>query len=415
MSGLEVVGAAASVTQLVQYCVKLGALLQDICQNADKLAKQYEGRKQHIDQVLHMAQLISRTENFHQSRLIQDHVISLTKTTLSIHSEINQIKWFLCSTSKVRKCLRALEYPKFEESIAKGFADLERDKSCLALCLLGTFGHRISEIQSALEAGLPSIQEEIGSIKQHLHENSEIAERSREIERGYATMACGHGECSTQLPLLQLGASFVQSQNGTVPCGRRRTNSEVGSEASASTSATPASEEDRPGRYPEAWGQECDGKSATCRDEGSALPMPALRNRLQYMDEYSSYGEEQPGQWRHIRCTPCREFFLAEVVIAFLDVVPCISTIYLCAKRQPATFSPVWMSTYETSSPFCCKYQARRDVLMLLHNVSWTQQIQEVHPLRLRKHHSVGRTWRSLVRIGIARPKGYIESASHPL
>ncbi|EKG11288.1 hypothetical protein MPH_11633 [Macrophomina phaseolina MS6] len=167
-----------------------------------------------------MAQLISRTENFHQSRLIQDHVISLTKTTLSIHSEINQIKWFLCSTSKVRKCLRALEYPKFEESIAKGFADLERDKSCLALCLLGTFGHRISEIQSALEAGLPSIQEEIGSIKQHLHENSEIAERSREIERGYATMACGHGECSTQLPVCILSQGRC-SGSGSLPAGDR--------------------------------------------------------------------------------------------------------------------------------------------------------------------------------------------------
>ncbi|KAL1648743.1 hypothetical protein SLS58_001921 [Diplodia intermedia] len=180
MSGLEVLGIIASISQLVQYSVRLIGILQDICQNAAHSAKRYRRHELQVKQVLQIAELIRATEKL-QSELIISHLDSLAETTKSIEGAIEKTLYFAGPASKFKKCLRSLEVSKADSAISRGFDDLERDKSCLTLCLLGNFGSLIVNIESSVEK-ITDSHGRLEMIHKSLQECPKIAEESKKIK-----------------------------------------------------------------------------------------------------------------------------------------------------------------------------------------------------------------------------------------
>lgn len=192
MSGLEAIGIVASISQLVQYSVKLIAILQDISQNAAHSGKRYRRHKLQVQQVIQIAEIIRATEGL-QSDLIKSHLLSLAETTKSIEEAIDRTLFFAGPATKFQKCLRVLDVPKADSAVFRGFDDLERDKSCLTLCLLGSFGSLIVGIQSNVEH-IPHLQGQLGDIQKSLQDCTKIAAESRRIQEN-TVVSSEHGFC----------------------------------------------------------------------------------------------------------------------------------------------------------------------------------------------------------------------------
>lgn len=190
MSGIEVIGIIASVSQLVQYSTKLIMILNEICNKTPKSSQRYRRHEQQVRQVKQIAELISATQGL-QSDLIHTHIDSLTETTKSIEEAMERTLFFAGPSSKMKKCLRILDIPKADAMVFQGFEDLERDKSCLTLCLLGSFGSLIVQIQG----GMPAMQSQVGDIQKSLQDCTEIAKESKRI-RDECTDTVGHHVCS---------------------------------------------------------------------------------------------------------------------------------------------------------------------------------------------------------------------------
>lgn len=282
MSGAEVIGLLASVSQLVQYATKLVSLLQQICQDSARSADRYQRHQLQVHQVVRIARLIDKNEGL-KTELVLSHVESLTITTQTLQRAIEQSVWFTGPSNKFKKCLKVLELPKAQDAIVKGFADLEREKSCLSLCLLGEFGKIIFQIQTNLDSSLPSIRERVGSIQQSLQESSEIAEESRKVEKGSTDTSCEHcSVCTCQykilkdtrpLHLIQLGASVVQGQAYILPYRPFLTSSESHTAPEDMTSDRGENGEEAP--YCEASCGENDDGSTTLCDVYSSIHSPA--------------------------------------------------------------------------------------------------------------------------------------------
>lgn len=194
MSGLEAIGIVASISQLVQYSAKLIAILQDISQNAAHSSKRYRRHKIQVQQVVQIAKLIRETEGLH-SDLIVSHLLSLAETTKSIEEAFERTNFFAGSANKLQKCKKVLDIPKADSAIFRGFEDLERDKSCLTLCLLGNFGSLIVGIQSNVEK-IPRLQGQLENIQKNLQDCTEIAEESRRIQEN-TVVSSEHRFCSS--------------------------------------------------------------------------------------------------------------------------------------------------------------------------------------------------------------------------
>lgn len=190
MSGIEVLGIIASVSQLVQYSTRLILILSEICNKTAKSSRRYRRHEQQVRQVKQIAELVSATQGL-QSDLIHSHIASLTETTRSIEEAMERTLFFAGPSSKMKKCLKLLDIPKADATIFQGFEDLERDKSCLTLCLLGSFGSLIVQIQGSM----PAIQSQVGDIQKSLQDCTEIAEESKRV-RDECTGATAHHVCS---------------------------------------------------------------------------------------------------------------------------------------------------------------------------------------------------------------------------
>lgn len=188
---MEVIGLVASVTQLVQYSAKLISILQYICQNAAQSAKRFQRHELQVQQVIQIAELIKATDAL-QSALILSHLNSLTETTKFIKEAIEKALYFAGPEKKWKKCLKFLDVPKANSEILQGFDDLERDKSCLTLCLLGSFGSLIVSIQSNVE----QVPEQLESMQKSLQDCSKVAEESKKIEEN-APVSARHRLCSS--------------------------------------------------------------------------------------------------------------------------------------------------------------------------------------------------------------------------
>lgn len=180
MSGLEVLGGLASASQLFQYTSTLVITLYQLYRNVEHSEERYGQYKAQIDQIIQIAKLVQSLEEVLRTEIVTAHIRALLKTTESISGALEEG----CVgdiSKKWRRCLKAFQWHKAEEAILKGFADLERDKSCLTLCILGTYGAFISRIDRNVGEGIPQLQGQVGKLERSLSDCSEIAKEGFRI------------------------------------------------------------------------------------------------------------------------------------------------------------------------------------------------------------------------------------------
>ncbi|KAF4544514.1 uncharacterized protein LTHEOB_6084 [Lasiodiplodia theobromae] len=194
MSGLEAIGAIASVSQLVQYTATLISKLHALYRNVEQSGKRCKLYREQIDELLKIAGLVDSLKEVLRSEVVTTHVQALLRTIENIDKELRQG----CAgdiSRRWKRCLEAVRWGKAEEAILRGFEDLERDKSCLALSILATYGTLISRIDRNVGDGLPQLQEQVEKIERTLS-NCSISvkeeERTQEVSRFLNKSACPH-------------------------------------------------------------------------------------------------------------------------------------------------------------------------------------------------------------------------------
>lgn len=194
MSGLEAIGAIASISQLAQYTATLILNLRALYHNIKQSGERCELYQKQIEQLIQVADLIISLEKVLQSDAIATHVRALLRTTETIEEALRQGS--AGGDSRIlKKCLRAWKWSKAEENILKGFADLERDQNCLTLCILATYGRLISRIDKNIENGLPQIQDQVGKIERSLSNCSTIVKEGDRIKADTTVLdkhTCSH-------------------------------------------------------------------------------------------------------------------------------------------------------------------------------------------------------------------------------
>lgn len=181
MSGLEAIGAIASISQLAQYTAILIFNLQSLYRNVKHSGERCDLYREQIDQLLQVANLINSLAEVLKSEAITSHVLALVRITDTIekalkHASVGE------EAKKWRKCLKAWKWIKEEDTILQGFSDLERNKSCLVLCILAAYGGLISRIDRNIEDGIPQIKSQVGSIERTLSSCSTILKEGDRIK-----------------------------------------------------------------------------------------------------------------------------------------------------------------------------------------------------------------------------------------
>ncbi|OJD31512.1 uncharacterized protein BKCO1_4700049 [Diplodia corticola] len=181
MSGLEVIGAIASASQLLQYTVTLVNNLQTLYRNVEHAGERCSLYREQIDQLLQITDLLKSLEEVLCFDTVAPHVRALVKTTESIDEALRQggagdisRRW--------RRLLKARQWGKAEDMILKAFADLEREKSCLTLSILANYGGLMGRIDRNIGDGLPQLQEQVGRIERTLSSCSAIVQEGERIK-----------------------------------------------------------------------------------------------------------------------------------------------------------------------------------------------------------------------------------------
>lgn len=166
MSGLEAIGAIASVSQLGQYSIKLILRLHDLARNIDRAAKRFQSYKVHVDQVRQVVVMIKNSTDI-QDDILLPHVEALLSITTDIDHTIAH-NFAVNEPKKWKKYLKGLQIAKAEEAILRGFDDLERNKSSLTLCILEKYWGLIFRIDATLGSGFPGLREQVDNIEKSL-------------------------------------------------------------------------------------------------------------------------------------------------------------------------------------------------------------------------------------------------------
>lgn len=205
MSGLEVVGAIASITQLGQYSARLIVCLRDLSKNLDRSAERFREHRNQVEELRKIVESLNNTEGI-QSEALFYPVESLLKTADSIGTTLR--KHFVSDPSnpfkKWKNRAKAIQLSKAEATVLKGFDDLERQKSTLILAILGNFGGLIQRIDARLESGIPELLEQFERIESNLRSCSSITQESRKLSRNLSglTMTDEPGTVDPKLALI---------------------------------------------------------------------------------------------------------------------------------------------------------------------------------------------------------------------
>ena len=127
MSGLDVLGAIASATQLAAYASRIGVLLNDIARGVPRQINEYEAR---IRQLIETSAVIQQHKSF-QLPLINTQVMRTLSEARSLHTFLET-----CASSWPNKVLR--KYctnisESTEKQLSSLFTKLEGERTTLGL------------------------------------------------------------------------------------------------------------------------------------------------------------------------------------------------------------------------------------------------------------------------------------------
>ena len=129
MSGLEVVGAVAAASQLIEQVLKIVQLFSKFRDASESHSRHFV----HIEQLIKIALLVKKNQPLHTA------VMEFTlRQCLSRATRLLKILSKICAASgdgKVMKWKKALARVTKEKEILVLLAELEREKSSLTLCI----------------------------------------------------------------------------------------------------------------------------------------------------------------------------------------------------------------------------------------------------------------------------------------
>lgn len=208
MAGIEVIGAIASASQLIQYSTKLIRTLNDLYCNIDKSGNRYQQYKDQIEQLYHVASSLQNTKR-PLPRIVITHIETLFCTARTIDKALKKTLGFGPS-NKWKKCVVAVKVLAMEETITRGFHDLERDKTCLILCIVGVQVQLLDEINTKLDGGNTRVE----SMERMLQDRNPIAARAEwrdsvmDITANQQSPPSGHQAEAAEVSLSQALPAF---------------------------------------------------------------------------------------------------------------------------------------------------------------------------------------------------------------
>jgi len=133
MSGLEVVGALAAASQLVEQSLQIIIYISDLYKRVRDAPESIRKQSIQVEQLIDITRLIE-----HNPPLQTVLVDSILENCLRITEELQEILARVSTTAgdgRVRKVWKALEGVTREKRILALLAKLEQEKSALVLCI----------------------------------------------------------------------------------------------------------------------------------------------------------------------------------------------------------------------------------------------------------------------------------------
>ena len=149
MTGIEIIGLIASLTQLVDLSVKLSGALTKFQQRLNgepARIKDYQSQLKHLAST---ATLITQNHDLHTS-VIHGHVQDTVTRMKALDMLVNDLER-IDAQRIIKRYWRALTGWK-EKEIAAAFSRLERDKTALVLCITGTNSGLLRDINERLKS-----------------------------------------------------------------------------------------------------------------------------------------------------------------------------------------------------------------------------------------------------------------------
>ena len=148
MSGIEVVGLLASLSQLTSYGIKITISIKDIYQRVQNAPQKIQEHAQQIRQLINIATTIKRHTFLHHKE-VEIHVEATLGQAKSLKNTLDDIQSEYLRGS-VRKYWNILRKSQ-EKEILASFERLEKEKSALQLCI--SFNHTIllGNIQNSID------------------------------------------------------------------------------------------------------------------------------------------------------------------------------------------------------------------------------------------------------------------------
>lgn len=137
MSGLEVIGAIASVAQLAQYVMGTNSSIFELCSVLRHAPKKFQQHAYTVKQLSEMIQLVQANQWLRSSSAVADILEDITQRVKEAQDLLRRAEpggfSNVRTTTKYWKHFKNL---RKESQIAGIFAELEKKKSSLSLCIL---------------------------------------------------------------------------------------------------------------------------------------------------------------------------------------------------------------------------------------------------------------------------------------
>ena len=133
MAGVEVLGALAAASQLAEQSLKIAIFVSDLYSKVRDALESIRKHSAQLEQLTDIAKLIE-----HHPPLQTDLVGSILRSCVGEAEKLQEILANISTAAgdgKVRKFWRALGQVAEEKRILALFANLEREKSSLVLCI----------------------------------------------------------------------------------------------------------------------------------------------------------------------------------------------------------------------------------------------------------------------------------------
>lgn len=139
MSGFEVIGVAASASQIIHYTAEIIDYIRSIFDFVTGTSCQFEQHREHLEALISTVNTIYQIPLL-QTSLVRDHLEVLLGHTKTLGVVLRRYTVDLPPKS-FRRIWTALFIHKAEGHILRGLASLERDKSNLLLCITSSYGN----------------------------------------------------------------------------------------------------------------------------------------------------------------------------------------------------------------------------------------------------------------------------------